>query len=172
METLHELYVVTGDEKFLKPLPDAFAWYGRSALPDGQYARFYELQTNRPLYFVKDSYELTYDDSNLPTHYGFKMDHIARDVAKLKELMKESREKLLEKRALPATEKGWTSRAKGALDKVRAAMKSCNADGVWVKNDWIDAAEFSRHVNAMAQYVEGARKGGAEFEKFRASLRK
>ena len=172
METLHELYVVTGDDKFLKPLPDAFAWYARSALPDGQYARFYELQTNKPLYFVKDSYELTYDDSNLPTHYGFKMDHIARDVAKLKELMKEPREKLLEKRALPTTEKGWTSRAKGALDKVRAAMKSCNADGVWVRNDWIDAAEFSRHVNAMAQYVEGARKGGAELEKLRTSSKK
>ncbi len=44
----------------------------RSLLADGQIARFYELQTNRPLYFVRDTYELTYDDSNLPTHYGFK----------------------------------------------------------------------------------------------------
>lgn len=44
----------------------------RSVLPDGQIARFYELKTNTPLYFVKDTYELTYDDSNLPTHYSFK----------------------------------------------------------------------------------------------------
>ena len=44
----------------------------KSALPDGRLARFYELQTNKPLYFTKD-YRLTYDDSDMPTHYAFKI---------------------------------------------------------------------------------------------------
>jgi len=167
METLHDLYVVTGEEKYLKPLAAGFAWYERSALPDGQYARFYELQTNKPLYFVKDTYELTYDDSNLPTHYGFKMDHIAKDLAKLKELMQEPRESLLERRAGPTSEKSWTSKAKGVAGKVNAALKSQNTDGIWVKGDEIDAGEFTKHMNAMAYYVEAAKKGGAEFTKLR-----
>lgn len=72
METLLFLYEQTGDKKHLAPIEPAIAWMKRSLLADGQIARFYELQTNRPLYFVRDSYELTYDDSNLPTHYGFK----------------------------------------------------------------------------------------------------
>ena len=167
METLHDLYVVTGEEKYLKPLSAAFSWSERSALPDGQYARFYELKTNNPLYFVKDSYELTYDDSNLPTHYGFKMDHIGHEVAKLKELMQEPREKLLEKRGEPKSERSWASKAKGAAGKAAAAMKAQNADGIWIKGDEIDAAEFSKHMMAMAYYVQSAKNGGSEFSKLR-----
>jgi hypothetical protein len=36
-------------------------------------ARFYELRTNRPLYFTKD-YELTDKSDDVPTHYGFEFD--------------------------------------------------------------------------------------------------
>jgi len=167
METLHNLYVVTGDAKYLAPLADALAWYERSALPDGSYARFYELKTNKPLYFVKDTYELTYDDANLPTHYGFKLDHVARHLASLRQRLQEPREKLLADRAEPTTEKSWTSRAKGAIGKVWDALKTRNADGVWVKGDRIDAGEFTKHVTVMARYVEAARKGGREFKKLR-----
>ena len=70
IETLLYLTEVTGEKRFLEPIPRSIAWLKRSQLPDGQIARFYELSTNTPLYFVKDTYELTYDDSNLPTHYG------------------------------------------------------------------------------------------------------
>jgi hypothetical protein len=167
METLHDLYIATGDEKFLKPLAAAFAWYQRSALSDGQYARFYELQTNKPLYFVKDSYELTYDDSNLPTHYGFKLDHIARDIAKLKELTQESRETLLEKRSGPTDEKGWSKKAKGVAGKANSAIQSQQPDGYWIKGDEIDGADFTKHLMAMAYYVEAAKKGGETFAKQR-----
>jgi hypothetical protein len=34
-------------------------------------ARFYELKTNRPLYFTTD-YGVTYSDADMPTHYAFK----------------------------------------------------------------------------------------------------
>ena len=71
LRTLLTLYEATGDEKFLAPIPAALAYFERSRLADGRLARFYELRTNRPLYFTKE-YELTYDDSDLPTHYGFK----------------------------------------------------------------------------------------------------
>lgn len=75
MQTLILLAKRTGRQDFLKPIPSALAYYRRSQLPNGQMARFYELKTNKPLYFVKDTYELTYDDGKLPTHYGFKLGH-------------------------------------------------------------------------------------------------
>ena len=72
MQTLLRLYRWTGDAKYLAPIPRAVAYLKRSRLPDGRLARFYELQTNKPLYFTT-RYELTYKDDDLPTHYGFKV---------------------------------------------------------------------------------------------------
>lgn len=74
IKTLMLIYRVTGDRKYLKPIPDALDYLERSLLPDGQLARYYELQTNKPLYMQRQGkvYSLTYDDSNLPDHYGWK----------------------------------------------------------------------------------------------------
>ncbi len=70
MRALMSVYRQTGDRKYLEPIPRAIAYLKRSLLPDGRLARFYELKTNRPLYFTTD-YQLTYEDDDLPTHYGF-----------------------------------------------------------------------------------------------------
>lgn len=72
MNALIEVYLKTGEERFLDPIEPGIAWAKRSLLPDGRLASFYELETNQPLYFTKD-YVLTYDDSDLPTHYAFKV---------------------------------------------------------------------------------------------------
>ena len=75
LETLMRIYRATGDNKYLGPIPRALAWLRQSRLPDGRLARYYELQTNRPLYMKRrgDVYTLTYDDSRLPSHYGWKI---------------------------------------------------------------------------------------------------
>ena len=102
MRTLMVLYRETGNRKYLEPLPRAIAYLKRSALPPVEkpseirlralagrpdrmvLARFYELQTNRPLYVTKgtrvsvksgsssllDGYQLSYDDNSVITHYG------------------------------------------------------------------------------------------------------
>ena len=72
MKKLIDVYRFTGDSRFLEALPRALAYYKASLLPDGRLARFYELRTNRPLYFTKE-YELTYSDDDIPTHYSFKV---------------------------------------------------------------------------------------------------
>jgi hypothetical protein len=86
METLLRLYRFTGEKKYLEPLPRAIAYFRKSQLEDGRLARFYELQTNRPLYFTKD-YQLTFSDADMPTHYGFKatnrLDRIEEEYHKL-----------------------------------------------------------------------------------------
>lgn len=86
MRTLLRIYRFTGDRRFTAPIPRALDYYRHSLLPDGRLARFYELQTNRPLYFTKD-YQLTYSDADMPTHYGFKvsakLDQIEREYDRL-----------------------------------------------------------------------------------------
>jgi len=76
IETLLAIAAATGDKKYLEPIPRALAYLRKSQLPDGRLARYYELRTNRPLYMVRTgkNYTLTYNDANLPKHYGWKWD--------------------------------------------------------------------------------------------------
>ena len=157
METLHDLYVLTGEDKYLAPMQAALAWFERSKLPDGTHARFYELRTNKPLFFVKDSYELTYDDGNLPTHYSFK-DERQEEVDRFKRRLAEPREQLQQQLAGPQTPKEWAKRARGAADKARRAAESLDSEGRWLKNDRIDGSDFARNLNALSYYVEAAKK--------------
>lgn len=89
MRTLLTLYRVTGRRKYLEPIPKALTYFRKSALPDGRLARFYELRTNRPLYFTRD-YQLTYSDKSMPTHYSFKvdsgLDKIEREYERLRNM--------------------------------------------------------------------------------------
>ncbi len=80
------LYQRTGDRQYLDPVPRALAYLRGSLLPDGTIARFYELKTNRPLYFTRN-YELTYSGDDTPTHYGFvwesRLDEIEAEYQRL-----------------------------------------------------------------------------------------
>jgi len=78
MQTLMELYRRTAGridnaKRFLKPLETAIPYYQRSQLANGKLARFYELHSNRPLFFTK-AYELTYSSDDMPNHYSFIVD--------------------------------------------------------------------------------------------------
>lgn len=83
MRTLIKIFQVTRDKKYLEPIPAALKYLKACRLPKGQLARFYELKSNRPLYMTSD-YRLTYDDSDVPQHYGWKqtdhLDAIERDL--------------------------------------------------------------------------------------------
>lgn len=157
MGTLHDLYLLTADDKYLLPMKAALAWFERSKLPDGTHARFYELRTNKPLFFMKDTYELTYDDGNLPMHYSFK-DERQDEVDRFKKRLAVPREQLLQQLAWPQTFKEWGKRARGVLDKARRAAESLDSEGRWLTNDRIDSSDFVRNLNALSYYVEAAKK--------------
>lgn len=78
MWSLLTLAAATGEKKYLEPLPAAISYLAKSKLPEGKIARFYELQTNKPLYFKRGpggkGHELTYDDDRTASNYGWKWD--------------------------------------------------------------------------------------------------
>ena len=80
------------------------------------------------------------------------------DIDAFKKRLAQSREELLRKLAGPQTPKEWASKAKGAADKARKAQAALDNEGRWMKVDRIDGREFSKQLNAMADYVEAARK--------------
>ncbi len=74
MKTLLRIAHYIGDESYMAPVVAGVKYLESSLLPDGQLARYYEMKTNRPLYMERSGkvYSPTFDDSNLPDHYGWK----------------------------------------------------------------------------------------------------
>lgn len=131
MRTLLALYAQTGEAKYLEPIPRAIAYYRKSALPDGRLARFYELKTNRPLYFTK-TYALTYDDGDVPTHYAFKvgqdLDAIEREYDRLKGLKPEDLARMRDRKPSPP---GKPSPRQ--IEDARRVLAALDDQGRWVE---------------------------------------
>lgn len=72
IEILIELYLATGDERFLEPIPKALAWYDANRLANDNWARFYEPGTMRPIYGDRDG-EVYYrlEDISLERQRGY-----------------------------------------------------------------------------------------------------
>lgn len=157
--TLFEIWIATGDEKYRATIPAALDWLEKSRLPDGQWARFYELHTNKPLYCEDKTYALTYDGSNTPSHYGFKVEGGLMDkIERLRQALARPREEVLASRKDPETAERWLKSARSVRGKVKTALEDQNEDGVWTDDNEIDAGLFVKHLNAMSTYVNAAAK--------------
>ncbi|QDV41572.1 Pectic acid lyase [Stieleria neptunia] len=160
LQTLMRISHVTGDDKYLEPIPAAASWLRQSRLPDGRLARYYELRTNRPLYMQRrgDVYELTYDDSNLPSHYGWKTES---QLAGLREQYKRVRGGLS-----PEPEVSQRDLAKqaqqiiGALDGQRRWVVTFDGQRLVgqakmpIGTPYLSSAVFSQNLSALASYVK------------------
>lgn len=156
MRTLVKLARFTGDKKYLEPVPKALAYFNKSLLPGGRVARFYELMTNKPLY-MNAKYELTYDDSAAPGHYGWKQ------PARLKEIEKEYEDAKAGRAlaAVPRTPKE---------SEVRRILKDLDAEGRWVNAyagerltgqpkfapgfQYLSSAVFSRNAETLSSFLD------------------
>ncbi|QDU56303.1 pectate lyase [Aeoliella mucimassa] len=159
-ETISTLMVIaeaTGETKYLQPLPPALAYLERSLLPNGQLARYYELQTNRPLYMTRrgKSYQLTYDDTKLPSHYGWKTE------SRLPELKAEFQRVL-----------NGTARRVSAVDaeKAGSVVEQLDEKGRWLTTfdgeplvgqpkfasgeKYLSSQVFSQNLELLSRYVE------------------
>ncbi|MXX36981.1 MAG: hypothetical protein F4Y91_20680 [Gemmatimonadetes bacterium] len=159
MQILLELYLAYGEPRFLAPIPPALAWAKAAQLPDGRMARFYELQTNRPLYFTKE-YALTYSDADLPTHYAFKVGNRTDRIESLyQRILKEGRETILAERAQVRPV---------AAEQIQAIIDTLDPAGRWLEEgrlrnpedrhapivtQVISCRTFNRNLTLLSQYV-------------------
>ena len=153
IRTLTDLYLETGDEKYLSPIPAAIEWVQRSRLPDGRWARFYELGSNRPLYFTK-KYKLTYDPSDCPTHYSFKSHYgIPSAINYYKEVVRLGREEYLHKRMNNRSPERMREWARRMARRVREVIKWQDAQGRWARGGRVRMSDAARNINLLADYV-------------------
>ena len=158
LDTLLRVAAVTGDAKYLAPLPRALAWLKRSRLPDGRLARYYELKTNRPLYMTRE-YQLTNDDSSLPEHYGWKVES---RIESIEAALAAAKARRAVPAAPPATEAD-----------VRRILAALDAEGRWLSTfdggmivgqpkfkpgeAYLASAVFAGNLETLAAYVAGSR---------------
>ena len=70
-DTLVELFLQTGDERYVTSLGRALTWYESHKLENGKYARLYEPGTQRPVYGRRDKAEKVYDFAEACEGYGW-----------------------------------------------------------------------------------------------------
>ncbi len=144
---------MTGDKKYLEPIPRALAYYQKLLLPDGRIARYYEFKTNKALY-MNANYQLTYDDSAAPSHYGWKQPARFKEIAKKHEDAKA----------------GIVAKAADLnLADVRKIIKDLDAQGRWITThdgsrlvgqpkfavgfQYISSDVVSRNVEVLSRYI-------------------
>lgn len=155
----------TGEQKFTGPIVSGVKYLERSLLPDGQLARYYELESNLPLYMNRNGkgYELTHDDANLPDHYGWK------NPAQLSRI-KDGYRALLAGRPLSEV----ASPAPVEAAEVEKILKTLDSNGRWLTvhqntdarlvgqpkfqegESYLSSAVFAENMNTLSRYVAAA----------------
>lgn len=162
LETLLTIAEVTGDKKFLAPVPRAVAYLRTSLLSDGRLARYYELGTNKPLYMERtgDKYSLTHDDSNLPDHYGWKVAaRLDAIEARYKRLLN-GKQRLIKK----------TDRQLNLPKRVQMCLRDLDDQGRWlsvsqgerrpgdhkfpVGTQYLSSALFAKNLTLLSEYEQ------------------
>jgi hypothetical protein len=151
LEALLAVYRATGDKRYLAPIPRAVAYLRKSQLDDGRLARFYELKTNRPLYFERrgKTYELTHmKGERLPTHYAFvvdsRLDRIEAEYRRVGALAPSELKMEEQPKLTPAL-----------ASRVRSIIDFLDERGAWTDPGWVRNAE-GRKVEPPSGIIESA----------------
>lgn len=151
VEALIELYQATGERRYLEGAASAHDWLEQSRLDDGQWARFYELDSNRPLYFDQD-YKLSYEGDAMPNHYVFVSDFGIPAVL--------DRYRRVAAGTPPdgkRVDKGRGGPDEGEVERIIGAL---DAEGRWVENGEIASGSFVRNMSRLAAHVARQRGRG------------
>ncbi len=168
MRLLVDLYVETGDKKYLEPLPRAIAWFKRSQLAPDTWARMYELGTNTPIYGDRDG-KIKYRVEDLSperqTGYSWKGAYgVAGAIAYYEQVLSAGRE-TIQKRQVAADSlrrgrrDGRGAGGGGGLEaQVKEVIAALDEKGRWVSSyrgtENISSDTFIANVRLLSSYLE------------------
>ncbi|MCB1230620.1 MAG: polysaccharide lyase [Verrucomicrobiae bacterium] len=149
LAALVDLSRTTGETRFLEPLPRAIAYLKKSRLTNGKLARFYELETNRPLFFTRGpggkGWEITYQTDRLASNYGWewesRLEAIEAEAQRVRDRSPEA--------PLSPTERAELT------NRVTAILSSQDDRGAWTSPGTIRDAD-GRKVEPVGGIIESA----------------
>lgn len=169
---LIDLHLETGEARYLEPIPRAIAWFRRSEIAPGRWARMYELRTNTPIYGDRDG-KIKYRVEDLSperqTGYSWKGPYGFPAVEKHHaEVVSAGRERVLADRAAAAakarTPAGRAARAKALEPRVREIIAALDAQGRWLApagrrqpEPQITTSAFIANLGVLCDYLEAVK---------------
>jgi hypothetical protein len=170
--TLMDLYLFTNNHLYLKPIPDAIRWLDDTRLPNGKWARFVEIGTDKSLYYDRGRIRVNSTDElhiERRTGYSYETD--------LTERLQQAKEHFVAIQSKTMAHEPEHSRKQNILKlipEVKAIITAQDKLGRWVsKNDrfkkrtpgvlWngeydakdrISSAVFNRNINTLCEYLE------------------
>ena len=154
IHTLLDLYLDTGDKKYLAAIPPALEWFGRSRLPNGKWARLYEMKTNRPIYGDRDRkvhYTLAEISEERRSGYSWEAEY---GVNAAKARYEKVAGQTLEEARADAKKKAAPDMAKLESDAARL-VRTQHATGCWMrKNDFLTSGDFAKNLATLARYLD------------------
>ena len=179
IKSLMDLYEYTGDAGYLEPIPDAFLWLDDIRLPNGKWARFVELGTNKPLYYDRGRIRVNSTEElhiERRTGYGYETDLSAalervrtrfntiilkRSKIEPDYPVKESREDILNRirNLKPVVEKiiktqDETGRWITKNDRYRNIVPGVRWNGEYITKDRIKSSVFNQNINTLCEFLE------------------
>ena len=169
---LIDLHLETGETRFLEPIPRAIAWFRRSELSPGVWARMYELRTNTPVYGDRDGkikYRLEDLSPERQTGYSWRGPYGFTAVEKYHaEIVAAGRERVRAERAAAAakalTPAARAARAKALEPRVREIVAALDAKGRWLApagrrnpEPQITTSQYITNLGVLCDYLEAVK---------------
>jgi hypothetical protein len=181
IDTLIELYLALGDTTLLEPIPDALRWLNETRLPNGKWARFVELGTNKPLYYDRGRIRVNSIEELHPerrTGYGYENDlaaPLATVTRRYEQALKLGRDGLKRSEHPELGKEAVARRLNSLAGAVTKILDAQEPSGAWItRNDrfktdlpagvrWngeytvadrINSAVFNRNVAVLCDYLE------------------
>ncbi|MFO7907382.1 MAG: pectate lyase [Pirellulaceae bacterium] len=183
MRTLIELYLYTGSEKYLRPIPDAIDWLNRSKLAaedilesevgqsvdddDAFWARLYEVQTNKPVYGDRENpREMIYDIREVSekerSSYGWQGTFgVPGAIRYYRKVKQQGRKEILRQRRQTPSEQRLKQRAASLEPRVDQVISRLDPKGFWLTDGMLRIGTFVRNMNLLCDFLECSRSGSS-----------
>jgi hypothetical protein len=175
INSLIDLFEHTGYKTYLEPVPDALKWLKESQLPNGNWGRFLEIGTNKPLYYdrgrirVESLEELSLERR---TGYGYENDissalqaaekRYLQTIGEIKKPTQPEPAELLKDLAPGVGEiiKAQDEQGRWIVrnDKFRKGTPGYSWNGEYRYEDRISSALFNHNVAVLCEFLELCKK--------------
>ncbi|MDP2981790.1 MAG: pectate lyase [Candidatus Latescibacter sp.] len=164
IRTLIDIYLYTGEKKYLEPIPKAIDWLNRSKVTDNTWSRLNEVGTNRPIYGDVDSkvhYTLGEISEERRTGYSWQSGFgIPGAIQEYRDLMEQGIDRFRANRSKPLTTAEKKKRLEDLAPRTAAAIGALDERGRWIEKGagkntgMISCISFVRNMNILIWYIE------------------
>ncbi len=158
INTLIDLYLYTGAEKYLAPIPRAFDWLDASRIGGNLWARLYEVGTNRPIYGDRDNkvhYTLAEISEERRTGYSWQGSYgIPETRKRFDELRRLGRAGLSGQESAAQPDDASAAGGESLPAQVEKVLSSLDDAGRWIENNRITCQAFVRNFGLLCRYLE------------------